>query len=136
MRRGKGRAGARVGQLSCDRSQLSSAAAPELALLKAQYKVEFEAAIRTALAALGDRDRTILLMHLVDGVTLPRLALLQGVSRATVARWLASARDALHDGTREALRAHVKLSDSEYASLAGLVRSQLELSVIQAVAPR
>jgi RNA polymerase sigma-70 factor (ECF subfamily) len=112
---------------------LGAAAGPEIALLKAKYKAEFEAAIRASLAALPARDRALLLLHLVDGVTLPQMAAMQNVSRATVARRLASARAALHDGTRAELVGRLRLSPSEYESVAAMVRSQLELSVAGAV---
>lgn len=107
--------------------------APEMALLKLRFKGEFEAAIRVALARLPAKERALLLMHLVDGVTLPRLAAMHGVSRATVARRLASARDALCDETRRELRERAQLTSSEYDSIAALVRSQIEVSIVHAV---
>jgi RNA polymerase sigma-70 factor (ECF subfamily) len=72
-------------------------------------------------------------LHLVDGLTLPELCALQGVSRATIARRLASARDALHDATRRELTGRLRMSPSELASVTALVRSQLDLSVADAV---
>lgn len=108
---------------------LGASAGPEIALLKARYKREFEDAIRATMAGLSARDRTLLLLHLVDGLTLPQIAAMQNVSRATVTRWLASAREALHDGTRRALVGRLKLSSSEFESVAALVRSQLEVSL-------
>ncbi|MFI5302448.1 MAG: sigma-70 family RNA polymerase sigma factor [Polyangiales bacterium] len=108
---------------------LGGIASPELLLLKAKYKSEFEAAIRVAIAAIPVKQRTLLLLHLVQGVTLPQLAAMQNVSRATVARWLSSAREALHDGTRSELTSRLKVSKSELESLAALVRSQVEVSL-------
>ena len=105
------------------------AADPELLLLKARYKPEFEAAIRAALAALPPMQRSLLLLQSVEGLTLPQLATMHSVSRATVARWLASAREALFEGTRRELMGRLQLSESEYESLVALVRSQLELTL-------
>jgi RNA polymerase sigma-70 factor (ECF subfamily) len=104
---------------------------PELLLLKAQYKAEFEAAIRVALGAIPADQRTLLLLQIVDGVTLPQLATMRRVSRATVVRWLAAAREALLDETRRDLMQRLRLTASEYDSLAALVRSQLEVSLLE-----
>jgi RNA polymerase sigma-70 factor (ECF subfamily) len=102
---------------------------PELLLLKARYKPHFEAAIRSALASLPATQRSLLLLQAVEGLTLPQLATMHRVARATIARRLASAREALFEGTRRELVGRLQLSDSEYESLVALVRSQLELTL-------
>jgi RNA polymerase sigma-70 factor (ECF subfamily) len=102
---------------------------PELLLLKARYKPEFESSIRAALAAMTAEERTLLLLQIVDGLTLPQLASMRGVSRATIARRLAEARDALFEQTRRQLADRLRLSPSEYASVLSLLRSQLEVSL-------
>jgi RNA polymerase sigma-70 factor (ECF subfamily) len=106
---------------------------PEMALLKVRYKAEFEDAIRTAFSTLPARDRSLLVSHLVSGVTLPRLAATYGVSRATITRWLAGAREALQQATERQLRDRLRVTPSEYDSLIALVRSQLELSLADVV---
>ncbi len=113
--------------------QLGAAAGPDVALLKARYKLEFEASIRAALVSLSDKERSLLLLNLVNGVTLPQLATMQNVSRATVARWLASAREALFAATRAEIVGRLKLTPSEYESILALVRSQLEVSIVAAL---
>jgi RNA polymerase sigma-70 factor (ECF subfamily) len=100
---------------------------PEIALLKSRYRREFEAAIRASLASLPAPDRSLLLLQL-EGLTLPQLAAMHNVSRATVTRRLASARDALYVGTRRNLTERLRLSPSEFESVAALVRSQLDVS--------
>jgi RNA polymerase sigma-70 factor (ECF subfamily) len=113
--------------------ELGTTAGPELLLLKARYKAEFEDAIRAALATIPVKQRTLLLLHLVNGLTLPQLAAMENVSRATVARWLASAREALHEETRRELTGRLRVSESELNSLVALVRSQVEVSVAELV---
>jgi RNA polymerase sigma-70 factor (ECF subfamily) len=54
---------------------------------------------------------------------------MQKVSRATVARWLASARDELKERTLNELVGRLKLPEAELESVLELVRSQLELSL-------
>jgi RNA polymerase sigma-70 factor (ECF subfamily) len=108
---------------------LPEAADPELLLLKARYKSEFEEAIRAAVESIPAKQRTLLLMQIVDGLTLPQLAAMHRVSRATVARWLAAAREAVLEATRLRLMATLRLSTSEYESVVALIRSQLDVSL-------
>jgi RNA polymerase sigma-70 factor (ECF subfamily) len=113
---------------------LQAEADPDVLLLKARYKTEVEASIRTALASLPAEDRALLLLQIRDGMTLPQLAKMRRVSRATVARRLASARASILDATRRDLERRLHLTASECESLLVLVRSQIELS-LAAVAP-
>jgi RNA polymerase sigma-70 factor (ECF subfamily) len=104
---------------------------PELALLKRRYVPHFAAAVQNAFAKLSDRERTLLELHIVGGVGIDRLGELYKVGRSTAARWLAAARETLVDQTRRELKHTLRLSDSEYGSLAELVRSQLDISVVK-----
>ena len=97
---------------------------PALDLLKARYRDRFQAALEAAIAALTPKQRTLLRMHHVDGYSLDRLATIQRVHRATIARWLADARDEIVTRTQEQLG-----DDSDFDSVVALVRSQLDLSV-------
>ena len=102
---------------------------PALKYLKAQFADEFEAALARACASLTDRDRTILRLRFVDDLGIDQIGGLYGVHRATVARWIARIRDELFAATRTDLVARLKLSDSDFESLLGLARSQLDLSL-------
>ncbi len=73
--------------------------------------------------------RTLLRMHVVEGVTLDGLAMAYGAHRATIARWLAAARSALLKGTRARLAGSLKLKPEEVDSLIELARSRLEISI-------
>jgi RNA polymerase sigma-70 factor (ECF subfamily) len=126
MRRRKDDRGHQQGALEVNELEEAD---PELLLLKARYKPEFEEAIRAALTSLPARQRSLLLLQSIEGLTLPQLATMHRVSRATIARRLASAREALFEGTRNELMGRLQLSDSEYESLVALVRSQLELTL-------
>jgi RNA polymerase sigma-70 factor (ECF subfamily) len=116
--------------------ELGGVAGPEMALLKARYKAEFEESLRAGLATLSDRDRSLLVLHLVNGLTLSQLAPMYGVSVTTIFRWVSAAREALFEGTRAALTTRLRLSPSEYESILALVRSQLDVSVAQLFAGR
>lgn len=105
------------------------AADPELAFIKGKLREKFRGALGAALTSLEDRERMIYKMHILDGLTVEAVAKVYGVSHSTVSRWLAKAREAVIRETKRLLRADTQLSPAEFESLAGLVVSQLDLSV-------
>lgn len=96
-----------------------------LSVMKAQYRQAFAAAFTRAVGAATPRDRNLLRLHFLEGVTLEALAQMYGVHRATVVRWLAAARDAVFTATRSEL----KLPDTELDELFAMVASRVELSL-------
>ncbi|MEZ4401279.1 MAG: sigma-70 family RNA polymerase sigma factor [Kofleriaceae bacterium] len=102
---------------------------PELAYLKAHYRDAFKAAFARAAAELDARDRNLLRLHHLGGVTLDQLAAMYGVHRATAVRWLADVRKRLLAGTRAGLRAALAVEPDELDSIMGLIGSRLEASV-------
>jgi RNA polymerase sigma-70 factor (ECF subfamily) len=101
----------------------------ELSLIKAQYREAFVAGFTASVAKLDRRDRNLLRLHLLGGVTLEQLAQMYGVHRATVVRWLAAARSALFDATREHVASKLGAPPDELDEMFDLVRSRVELSV-------
>jgi RNA polymerase sigma-70 factor (ECF subfamily) len=89
----------------------------------------FKRAFASALARLDDRDKALLRLHYIDGVSLERLAALYRTHRATAARWLGSARQRLLDGTRAALADEHRIPLAECDSIIRSARSQLELTL-------
>lgn len=108
---------------------LSPAADPELDHLKARYRDEFAAAFHEAVAGLTPRERTLLRHQLIDGVGIEQLGAIYKVHRATAARWLVSAREALLDGTRKRLAAKLKLTHAEVDSVIRLIQSRIDVSI-------
>jgi RNA polymerase sigma-70 factor (ECF subfamily) len=104
---------------------------PELAFLKAKYQKDFQAAIRDALEILTFRERLIYRMHLVDGLTVDRIARAYDVSQSTVSRWLAKARSTVVAEVARLLRERLDLSETNLRSILGLVLSQLDISASQ-----
>ncbi len=105
----------------------------DLQHLKARYRADFQSAFRETLAALPDRDANLLRFHYLDGLNVDQLGALYHVHRATAARWVGNARDALLDGTRKLLMARLQLARSEVDSLLKVVRSNLDLSLRRAL---
>jgi len=101
----------------------------EAGYLKERYREAFNAALRGATLVLSSDQRELLRRHFVDGVTLDRIAADAGVHRATIARRIAAAREAVAAEAWRLLSAALGASDSELESLAGVVRSQIDVSL-------
>lgn len=104
-------------------AQLAEPGDLELSLIKAQYRAQFVDALRAAMAALPPRDRNLLHLHFLGGVTLEKLAAMYDVNRATVVRWLAAARAAVLDHTRRSLA----VPEAEVEEIFALVASRVSI---------
>jgi RNA polymerase sigma-70 factor, ECF subfamily len=102
---------------------------PELQLLKREHVRHFKASFAEAVAALDSADRLLLKQHLVERLTIDQLGALYHLHRASAARRIAKARDALLVATRIALAGRLGLAPERLASVLELVASRLEASV-------
>jgi RNA polymerase sigma-70 factor (ECF subfamily) len=102
---------------------------PEIAILKVKYRGEFEEAMTAALGTLVERDRLVLRLHLVSGVSVGQIGQMYGVSQSTASRWLAEAREKVQAEMVERLREQTGLETADLRSLAALVASQLDLDM-------
>jgi RNA polymerase sigma-70 factor, ECF subfamily len=100
---------------------------PLMATMKARAKAGFRAAFARAIDGLDPRDRNVLKLHLLRGVTLDRLAEMYSVHRATVVRWLADARAKVLSATRKELASAV--GQGELDETIALLESQLDASI-------
>lgn len=100
---------------------------PELELVKEQYRAAFASAFADAARGLEARDRNLLRLHYLGGVTLEQLAAMYGVHRATVVRWLASARERVFSDTRKRMQG--KVGEAELDEVMALIQSRLDVSV-------
>lgn len=104
---------------------------PALAHLKALYREPFKEAFLAAVATLSDQDKNLLRYRHVDELGIDEVAAIYRVHRATMHRWLASARAALAAATEQPLQARLGLPRGELASIRRLVASQLDLSLVR-----
>jgi RNA polymerase sigma-70 factor (ECF subfamily) len=102
---------------------------PEVDFFARRYKTDFEAAIREALESLGPEPRTLLRMHVIDGLSIDDIGALHDVHRATAARWIKRIREELLRDARERFIARHDLTPSECDSLVAKLRSNLHVSV-------
>jgi RNA polymerase sigma-70 factor (ECF subfamily) len=115
-------------EIPCD---LVASGAADLDLVRAKYRVEFEDAVRAALALLDASEREYLLLALRDGLTVDQISAQKGMSRATAARRVAAARDRIAAETRRLLHERLRLTPSELASIAALVGPDLHVSIVR-----
>jgi RNA polymerase sigma-70 factor (ECF subfamily) len=101
----------------------------EMAFLKDRYRGAFEQALKESLARLPERQRTLLRLHIVNGVRLEKIGQMFAVSQPTASRWLAAARETLLGDIKATLGTRLGASSQELASLAGMVASRLDLSL-------
>jgi len=108
---------------------LPADAHPEVDYLRNRYKSEFEEAVRDALAALPDRDRLLLRLTTVSGLSHDQIANIYKVNQSTVSRWIAKARSDVLEATQRAVCHKLGVQRDEFMSLAGLLVSRIDLSI-------
>ncbi|HEY5958458.1 MAG TPA: sigma-70 family RNA polymerase sigma factor [Polyangiaceae bacterium] len=89
----------------------------------------FELALQRALTELGDRERTLLRLCFLDGLSIDDIGTLYRVHRATAARWIQSIRQDLFERVQASLQLELGLRNSEFKSLAILLQSGIHLSL-------
>jgi RNA polymerase sigma-70 factor (ECF subfamily) len=123
------RAEARAREGAAAEPALDSALGPESAYVKGRYRSAFEEALRDALSRVPERERVLLRLHLVNGVTVDKIGKMFNVSQATASRWLAAARAIVLDDVQATLGERLGATPDELASLAGMVASRIDLSL-------
>jgi len=108
---------------------LPAADHPEADYLRARYRAEFEAAVREAIVSLPDRDRLLLRLTTVSGLSHEQVANIYKVNQSTVTRWIGSAREQVLQSTERVMCGKLGVPRSELQSLAGLLLSRIDLSL-------
>jgi RNA polymerase sigma-70 factor (ECF subfamily) len=109
--------------------QLAPVSDPELGFLRETYRADVTAAMRAALVGLDESARALLRFSVVDGWTVDRIGALYGIHRATAARRVAAAREALGAAIRAELAKRLAISMAEVDSVVRLVQSRIDVSI-------
>jgi len=107
---------------------LAPATDPLRSFVKADAATAFKAAFLATLGELESRDRTLLRLHILDGLTIDKIAPLYDAHRATIARWIAAAKQVVLAGTRKRLMHDLRIDAAEVDSLIRLVQSRIEFA--------
>lgn len=102
---------------------------PELSFLKQHYRAAFAEAFEEAVRSLDERERNVMRLHLLGGMTLEEVARMYSVNRSTIVRTLQRARGRLLTETRKVLRERLSVSRTEFDSVVALIRSRLDVSL-------
>jgi RNA polymerase sigma-70 factor (ECF subfamily) len=102
---------------------------PDSELMRARYRPVLEAAAERAIRALGDREKTLLRYHYVEGLNAEAIALIYRVNRSSAARWLAEIRQTLLQAVQGLLASEIRVSPSELRSLVAVVGEDMRLSI-------
>jgi RNA polymerase sigma-70 factor, ECF subfamily len=100
-----------------------------LEVIKAEYRAAVATAMRDAAAGLDLAERHLLHQHFVAGLSIDELGVALGIHRATAARRVARAREALVERTRGLLTARLGLAPEELDEVIGMVLSRLDVSI-------
>jgi RNA polymerase sigma-70 factor (ECF subfamily) len=107
---------------------------PEMELLKRTYRAEMRQAFEDAARDLSPEERNVLREHYAHGLGIDQIAAMHGIHRATAARRLQGAREAVLRGTRQLLMNRLRLSRSELESALRLIESQMHVTVERVLA--
>jgi RNA polymerase sigma-70 factor (ECF subfamily) len=102
---------------------------PEVAPFADQLRQPFAKVFAEALRALSARERNVLRLYLIDGVSAEVIGTMYRVHRATVARWITRAREKVQFETRRRLEEAVRLDGTSFESVVGLMWDGLDLSL-------
>lgn len=100
----------------------------------ARYAEVCSEAVRAAFGALSVRERNLLRMHHLHGLTVDELAPTFRVHRATVARWINQAREHLLAETRERVSALLGAPPEEVDSILRSLAGQIDVTVSRLLA--
>jgi RNA polymerase sigma-70 factor (ECF subfamily) len=105
----------------------------ELGVLRERYRDSVATSLRVAVDRLDQRQRALLRYQLVDGMNVDRVGALYGVHRATAARWIAAAREALGTLIREEVARALAIPTVEVDSIVRLVQSRIDVSLARII---
>lgn len=106
-----------------------------LEVIKAEYRTAVRQALHDATARIDLADRHLLHQHFVTGLSIDQLGAALGIHRATAARRVVRAREALVAGTRELLAERLQLAGEELDEVIGMVLSRLDVSIPRLLKP-
>lgn len=89
----------------------------------------FLRALKESLATLTPRDRNVLRLHVVEGVSADAIGRMYGAHRATATRWIASAKEVVFEATQAAVQREKNLSPATFESFARDAASQLDATL-------
>jgi RNA polymerase sigma-70 factor (ECF subfamily) len=102
---------------------------PEALFAKGDLREAFESAVTEALGALKPRERLVMKLFLVSGMTLDQIGKSLGITRQAVSKTLARARETIVERVQASVQKTLKLTKEDLTSVLRYVASQLDVSI-------
>jgi RNA polymerase sigma-70 factor (ECF subfamily) len=102
---------------------------PEALFAKGKLRDAFESAVTEALARLKPRERLVMKLFLVSGMTLDAIGKSLGITRQAVSKTLARARQTIVDQVQASVQQTLKMTKEDLTSVLRYVASQLDVSI-------
>lgn len=102
---------------------------PEIELMKRRYAKELREAFANSTARLSVRERALVRHALLDRLSIDAIGAIYGVHRATAARWVNAACDALREHVVSDVTRRLRIDRRELEAIVGMVASRLDVSV-------
>jgi RNA polymerase sigma-70 factor, ECF subfamily len=106
---------------------------PEALFAAGDLREAFEAAVTGALAALKPRERLVMKLFLVSGMTLDAIGKSLGITRQAVSKTLARARETIVEQVEASVKQTLKMTKEDLTSVLRYVASQLDVSISRAL---
>lgn len=110
-------------------ARLVTSGALELGQLRNAHRPVVARALARGLTQLTPREQNLLKLAFVDGLSVDRVGLVYGCSRATAARWVAAARDRLKALVHQSVASELELSGAELESFFTALEFSLDRSL-------
>lgn len=101
---------------------------PEAETLKSTYRERLVGALEESIQSLEPRDKTLLRLNVVDGLSIDVIGRIYQVHRATVARWLVTIRRKIFDDLRARAALRWGASSGDLRSLVRILGDDIHLS--------
>jgi RNA polymerase sigma-70 factor, ECF subfamily len=108
---------------------LPSACDPEIEYLRGRYRSELEEAFRAGFRKLMPRDRLIMRLNIIQGLSMGKIGLIYGVNQSTVSRWMHAARETVREEIHRIVAERLFIDPEELVSLIRQLPSSVELSM-------
>jgi RNA polymerase sigma-70 factor len=102
---------------------------PEALFSKGDLRDAFQSAVIEALAALKPRERLVMKLFLVSGMTLDEIGKSLGITRQAVSKTLARARETIVERVQASVQQTLKMTKEDLTSVLRYVASQLDVSI-------
>jgi RNA polymerase sigma-70 factor (ECF subfamily) len=102
---------------------------PQARALVSRCGPALKSAVEETVASLSPADRALLRLHVIDGLTIDDLAVVYKAHRSTTARRIARVRNAIFEGARARAMSILGLGETEFASLMGVMLSQIDVTL-------